>query len=172
MEGYFTRATINIVNGQCRSRIFPEPFCGTYWLHNAVNTNRWAFAEGRGVSIVGVHSILHCLLSYSVIFVHGIMGHPQATWQTASSPSLSESIRLISGRTVPTVSQSHESVFWPLDSLPKDVSNVQIWTYGYDARIRRIPAQKDSFNIRRHGEDLKNKLENLLQTSRLIQVWL
>lgn len=51
----------------------------------------------------------------SIIFVHGLNGHPKRTWQWTDVP------------------QSRE-VFWPKDFLARDIPDAQIYTYGYESR--------------------------------------
>jgi hypothetical protein len=55
---------------------------------------------------------------------------------------------------------SEQTVFWPLDLLPKNFPNVRIFTYGYDSHVInwfKGPAmQLDIFS---YGESLLNGLE-------------
>ena len=89
-----------------------------------------------------------------VVFVHGLQGHPWKTWRykehgTSKLPSC------LKKATQKKAEQ--ERVFWPRDLLADDVSNVRIFTYGYDSKISHYasgPANQS--NISQHGLSLLN----------------
>ena len=87
--------------------------------------------------------------SADVVFVHGLQGHPWKTWRfkEANDSKLS---RVFNKR-------ARTRAFWPNDFLPDDVSNVRIFTYGYDSHISHYtsgPANQS--NISQHGLTLLN----------------
>ena len=84
-----------------------------------------------------------------VVFVHGLQGHPWKTWRY-KEPRASK---------LPTFLKKspQKRVFWPRDLLAEDVSNVRIFTYGYDSKISHYasgPANQS--NISQHGLSLLN----------------
>ncbi|KAI2626550.1 hypothetical protein GGR54DRAFT_591476 [Hypoxylon sp. NC1633] len=116
----------------------------------------------------------------NIIFVHGLRGHPQTTWEdrpteknnerpaTSSKrsslraifhPKRPESIPLNTGN----LSIEHD-VFWPRDYLAEDISEARIWTYGYNADVIGDVFQANNQNsISQHGEDLKVKIEREIE---------
>jgi len=87
--------------------------------------------------------------SYSIIFVHGLGGHPKKTWtyekrRARSGPSQQGSksrLRIFGGTSPPDEEDEFEvenGVYWPLDLLPKATPTAKIWTWGYDSRISRF----------------------------------
>jgi hypothetical protein len=116
----------------------------------------------------------------SVVFVHGLKGHPQHTWeygdehqfsipQSKSKPTKhghfwSFKPNPAGGFALADCSLQGNSgfgdVFWPLDKLPSDVPNARVWTYGYNADVISGLFQPSNMNsILQHGEDLMVKLE-------------
>ena len=92
-----------------------------------------------------------------VIFVHGLQGHPQRTWQSKLPAKARKSIRdrfknfSLSGQS----SQPREAhgLFWPADILPRDFDDLRIMTYGYDSKVTRAfkgPTSKNG--IFEHGQ--------------------
>lgn len=103
---------------------------------------------------------------YSVIFIHGIQGHPRATWACGANPAKPKSnLREFFHRKHKSASgdaedSTPESVYWPKDLLPKDFKNTRVLTYGYDSRVSHFfkgPANQN--NINAHGRSLLNALE-------------
>ena len=86
-----------------------------------------------------------------VVFVHGLQGHPWKTWRykehrTSKIPTFLKKV-------------PQKRVFWPRDLLADDVSNVRIFTYGYDSKISHYtsgPANQS--NISQHGLSLLNSV--------------
>ncbi|KAL8712490.1 MAG: hypothetical protein Q9220_003338 [cf. Caloplaca sp. 1 TL-2023] len=91
-----------------------------------------------------------------IIFVHGLFGHPYDTWASKSPKSRSKSPSNRSTPLAPTptsgtsaassfdtgrandVSPGYKpegKIFWPRELLPCMISNVRIFTWGYDADI-------------------------------------
>lgn len=86
----------------------------------------------------------------SIIFVHGLRGHPKSTWQGLTQNhkskqgfyklnSLLSQIRLVEPKIEPAIGEHVEAnsppVFWPEDLLPQTIPNALIMTYGYDADV-------------------------------------
>jgi len=89
----------------------------------------------------------------SLVFVHGLGGHPQKTWSTepcepktsaergipiskrVANSLLRRPNRVATGndKYLPGVSESSvdKKVFWPRDLLPADVKDVRVMTFGY-----------------------------------------
>ena len=123
----------------------------------------------------------------SIIFVHGLRGHPRGAWETApatgSKPSgahgIDETKRHKSPKFLfnsvfkpqasaspPTgTGQSQASsysskIFWPEQYLAPDIPQARIWTYGYNADVIGGLFQANSGNsISQHGRDLGVRLE-------------
>ncbi|KAI1435090.1 Alpha/Beta hydrolase protein [Xylaria sp. CBS 124048] len=123
----------------------------------------------------------------NIILVHGLRGHPQATWeyrQSELNTRLAEKLRkrdrlkaiwrhqhTVSIRT--SVSEeditedwepsSTERVFWPREYLLEDMSEAEVWTYGYNADVIGGLFQANNRNsISQHGQDLAVKLERVI----------
>lgn len=104
----------------------------------------------------------------SIIFVHGLQGHPRTTWTTQESEKKSKSsqfgrlISKVAGRDSISTDDVHtrKGVFWPLELLPEDCPNCRILTWGYDSHVTRFfsgPAnQNSSFN---HAKNLLYALD-------------
>jgi hypothetical protein len=101
----------------------------------------------------------------SIVFVHGLRGHPRGTWEadveaaavsasasnsnndtTKQSKGLRSFFKRRTAQTVRSPLTSTEQaqapsllpsskVFWPEDYLATDVPQAQIWTYGYNADV-------------------------------------
>lgn len=97
----------------------------------------------------------HVHESYSIVFIHGLRGHPRETWETPAA------------HTPPQDNDQNlrmRSICWIKDLLPKDIPDARIVTYGYNADV--IPGLFEANgqnSISRHGKDLKAKLERRLE---------
>lgn len=132
----------------------------------------------------------HQLISayHSIVFMHGLQGHPRKTRatkkiraqnhqskdipNTASSPQATttgESRRSLKnifsrGKIKAKASQTgptEQEVYWPLDLLSNDCTNARIFTWGYDsvvAKFFRGPTNQN--NIFAHAKDLLYSLSN------------
>lgn len=125
------------------------------------------------------------LIDDSIIFVHGIQGHPKRTWATKTNqksyhlPSRSrfqgQISKVFRDPTARAASQtqiygtadaraSHESVFWPRDLLPMDCSEARILTWGYESHVSRFFAGSvDQGNIFDHAKNLLYALNRVRQ---------
>lgn len=116
----------------------------------------------------------------SIVFVHGLGGHPKETWAThassentttgAATPPAEKTSRLwrFRNRVARPKSDSKLSVgvvrddlvFWPKDLLAKDLHDqpCRILTFGYDSRISQGYARTNQNNIFAHARDLLMEL--------------
>jgi hypothetical protein len=102
----------------------------------------------------------------SIVFVHGIQGHPRKTWAYGPDPGkpkgkISKIIRSRKKSSEGSGLDSHQGfLYWPEDLLSKDFEDVRIMTYGYDSHVSHFfkgPANQN--NIHAHGRSLLNALE-------------
>jgi hypothetical protein len=111
----------------------------------------------------------------SLVFVHGLQGHPEKTWsykdeESDAKPAKHRNLvsRLLSRKKpAPDVEQASNSSavtsstrFWPTDPLAKDCPDARIMTYGYDSHVARFfkgPANQNG--IVAHGIALMRALE-------------
>ena len=110
-------------------------------------------------------------LALSIVFVHGLQGHPKNTWscKVSSSPDSATTketrnpFRRLCSCLFPkdpeppvTNEGSNEIwVFWPADLLPKDCPAARILTWGYDSKVCNFfdgPASQN--NIYAHAKNL------------------
>lgn len=107
-----------------------------------------------------------------VVFVHGLQGHPQRTWQSKSpskprKSSKSPKNRLNSfdfpGNKHPKVeAKDAAKLFWPAELLPIDFGNVRILTYGYDSKVTKgFTAPTSKNGIFQHGNSFLRALNRV-----------
>ena len=124
----------------------------------------------------------------SIVFVHGLRGHPRHTWEQERSPQKDQGERVKSSsrlfswrshkRSASSARAENESVqldagatYWPQDLLPQNISNARILTYGYDADvIGGLFKGASKNNITQHGRDLMLKLEREVEGEPIIFV--
>lgn len=94
-----------------------------------------------------------------VVFVHGLQGHPQRTWQSKSLAKehkrLRDRFKKFALSTTDRQTKQQDRPFWPADILPRDFKDVRILTYGYDSMVTKSltgPASKNG--IFQHGKSL------------------
>ncbi|KAL9616022.1 MAG: hypothetical protein Q9160_009060 [Pyrenula sp. 1 TL-2023] len=118
----------------------------------------------------------------SVVFIHGLRGHPRGTWEAAAGATYSsgatekpKGFRSLIKRgvarspsrsieqaqassTISSFTPSPTTVFWPEEYLASDLPQAQLWTYGYDADIVGGLFQANNKNsISQHGRDLDDE---------------
>ena len=119
------------------------------------------------------------LLTYnSIIFVHGLRGHPYKTWTSNHNGGAKDRSRLRNVRSFfrsssprtgggsahNSTSTQQEKIFWPQDLLTADVPQARVWTYGYDADVIGglfRASGKDS--VSQHGRNLVVRLEREIE---------
>ena len=91
-----------------------------------------------------------------VVFVHGLQGHPQRTWQSKAKAKSGRKPRKRLKRFSwgETDEMAHEDLqpFWPADILAHDFEDVRILTFGYDSKVTKgfmAPSSKNG--IFQHG---------------------
>lgn len=115
------------------------------------------------------------LTLYSIVFIHGLLGHPRKTWEAAATPSKrgndatksrssqKSSIFQRQSDKSPksgTGSSSSSTVFWPEEYLVPDIPQACVWTYGYDADVvGGLFQAKNKNSVSQHGRDLAAGLE-------------
>jgi hypothetical protein len=95
----------------------------------------------------------------SIVFVHGLQGHPEKTW---SHGPASFKRRFFSSSTLELSSPAQNTVFWPYDLLSQhpDFSQARIMTWGYDTKvISEFFGTSDRQNISQHGSDFMVALQ-------------
>lgn len=128
------------------------------------------------------------MIFLSIVFVHGLRGHPRYTWEQKLSPpkDQGQKVKSSSGlfnwrshkRSASSTRAENESVqldaevtYWPQDLLPQDIPNARILTYGYDADvIGGLFKGASKNNITQHGRDLMLKLEREVEDEPIIFV--
>ena len=116
----------------------------------------------------------------SIIFVHGLRGHPRRTW-VAASPSPEASLEetpkskshgklasLIrheraSGASKATNNNPVKGVFWPEELLAHDLPQARVWSYGYNADlINGMFGANNKNKVTQHSGDFAVRLEREL----------
>ena len=120
-------------------------------LPHRSDANKSQSSQPKHVQDTGLTKLDECTDEKSIVadivFVHGLEGHPCKSWRY-KEPKASKlpSFR----RKAP-----QKSVFWPRDLLADDVSNVRIFTYGYDSKISHYGSGPvNQSNISQHGLSL------------------
>ncbi|ETS79891.1 hypothetical protein PFICI_07420 [Pestalotiopsis fici W106-1] len=96
----------------------------------------------------------------SIIFVHGLQGHPQRTWTFARKTDKTKKRHLFSRRKEEPESAGG-SVYWPSDLLAQEpeLAGARILTWGYDSHVTKFFDANNKQNISMHGNDLMVALE-------------
>ncbi|EMD67316.1 hypothetical protein COCSADRAFT_23711 [Bipolaris sorokiniana ND90Pr] len=124
----------------------------------------------------------------TIIFIHGLRGHPRRTWEEVASPSSVDSNATKTSKSLqirsflqrksarspaPETSQAQSppsipasslpaTVFWPEEYLVPDIPQACVWTYGYNADvIGGLYKAPNKNSISQHGNDLSNQLDRV-----------
>lgn len=127
-------------------------------------------------------------IDHSIIFVHGLRGHPRHTWATEPSPQKEDvgkaksASRFLNWRShkksessarveTEPVESAPVNIYRPQDLLPQTIKNARISTYGYDADVvGSLFKGASKNNITQHGQDLMLKLEREVEEEPIIFV--
>lgn len=122
----------------------------------------------------GSTALMFLINGCSIIFVHGLRGHPKYTWVGNPLDNQSETdietipistsrgfltrlgrVRRSGGFKNTEGSSSPEGPFWAKDFLAEDILEAKVWTYGYNAdTIEGIFQAGNQNTVFRYGEDL------------------
>ena len=98
-----------------------------------------------------------------VVFVHGLQGHPQRTWQSKvnakSDRRPRNPLKTFSRRDTDEMIHEDLQRFWPADLLAHDFEDVRILTFGYDSKVTKgfmAPSSKNG--IFQHGNSFLRAL--------------
>jgi hypothetical protein len=118
------------------------------------------------------------LTQYSVIFIHGLRGHPRHTWedvrasssnQNTATPKKWKSFRPLFKKSVlapddTSGDSAPERLFWLEEFLTLDIPEARVWTYGYNADVIGGVFQANNQNsVSQHGRDLAVKLKREIE---------
>ena len=142
----------------------------------------------------------HALTPHSVIFVHGLRGHPRDTWTgpidtnadkttdteaepgADTSPAGRKRERLKSlfkprrAKAKPAEIEAPRplaspDVFWPEQYLVPDIPDARVWTYGYNADVIGGLFQSNNKNsVSQHGRDLAVRLEREIDNEVFLRI--
>lgn len=128
----------------------------------------------------------------SIVFVHGLQGHPRQTWTSVSPSPPSRALpparlnnespskkiwRIFSRSKRDTLAVKDEApgdargklasdVFWPHDLLPADCPQAQIFTWGYDTDVTKGFKTANHDSLFSHAKNLLAALERERQVGR------
>lgn len=100
--------------------------------------------------------VIYIYLGRSIVFVHGLRGHPKSTWtfESISNNRLSSVLK--------KKPKESDEAYWPRDILPQDFPNARIITYGYDSHFTgSFGTTANQCGISDHGQDLLSGLEHI-----------
>lgn len=115
-------------------------------------------------------SVTNKLQHASIVFVHGLFGHPKNTWiaRTPRDTQMRSSLvdqssdpprkRLKSGS-----QELFDEIFWPRDLLPTAIPTARIITWGYDVRIESLVMETSKATVFQHAETLLSDLALIRQ---------
>lgn len=130
------------------------------------------------------------LIRGSIIFVHGLRGHPFETWASSrpageeravGASSRRQRIRSLFQSTRPAsdsnstqsdIGPAQRAVFWPRDYLVEEIPQARVWTYGYNADvIGGLFQASDKNSVSQHGRDLAVRLEREIKNQVILPIW-
>jgi ankyrin repeat domain-containing protein 50 len=117
----------------------------------------------------------HPVTVRSIVFVHGLQGHPRRTWTCERPTQLGPQVlggatrhshrlkKLFSRKQRTGSEDAHKvqerTVYWPLDFLADDCANSRILTWGYDSKVSNFfGGAASQSNIRAHAQNLLRAL--------------
>lgn len=123
------------------------------------------------------------LILYSIIFVHGLRGHPRKTWTGARVREVNnhhdDSIRQRkelkpfwgsrkakrkSAEPSKSKCSTLAEVFWPEEYLIPEIPEARIWSYGYNTDFMAGFFQaKNKKSLSQHGRDLAVRFEREIE---------
>ena len=107
--------------------------------------------------------------SASIVFVHGLNGHPKRTWtydSTSQAASSGDSVfdeatqvhcdsrRASSEERQASQHEPSLEVFWPRDLLPKSFPQARVLTWGYNVSLPEMLSSKSKGSVFHHAEVL------------------
>lgn len=97
----------------------------------------------------------------SLVFVHGLQGHPEKTWTYKHEPEASKKKRHFWRRSTPE--PPGPTVYWPYDLLRRqpELSRTRILTWGYDSHVTKFFSATNKQDVSHHGNDLMVDLEQI-----------
>jgi hypothetical protein len=109
----------------------------------------------------------------SILFVHGLRGHPRHTWEDAragssdhntATPNKQKTFRPLFKKSVspaenPSGGSAPHRPFWLEEFLTHDIPEARVWTYGYNADVIGVFQANNKNSVSQHGQDLAVKLE-------------
>jgi hypothetical protein len=140
----------------------------------------------------------HALTPHSVIFVHGLRGHPRDTWTgpIETNANKNADAEAEPGADTSTAGRKREGlkslfrlrrakakpaeigpplaspdVFWPEEYLVPDIPDARVWTYGYNADVIGGLFQSNNKNsVSQHGRDLAVRLEREIDNEVFLRI--
>ena len=117
----------------------------------------------------------------SIVFVHGLQGHPQRTWSSAPVSDRPRDSTLVTenkkhrfwAKTAATKRKPNETtvatqqvdIYWPYHLLPKDCQHSRILTWGYDSKVASFfQGATNKNHIFAHSRDLFSDLKGRRQS--------
>jgi hypothetical protein len=126
----------------------------------------------------------------SIVFVHGLRGHPQTTWEDKGDQEFEHATKtgkqqplkalfgpkiLSSAATVNSAENegghSSRKVFWPRDYMTVDIPKARVWTYGYNADVIGMFKANNQNSVSQHGQDFAVKIDATLITTCVVAIY-
>jgi len=137
----------------------------------------------RGFTVLAEPNDKHDIVA-DVIFVHGLLGHPEDTFtkyipveyqkDAAGPTNVGRHVRHAFKAWIRKHQAKHirknstipkSSVYWPRDFLPSSVPNIRILTFGYNAQVIEFFGRANHNGIRQHAFDMLIALQRMRKKS-------